>query len=82
MLMFVVHFLPGFESEKYFLTIVDDYTRWCQVLPITLKSDCNELMKHFILSAEIHFSAQGFKVVAVRTDNGKEFVNNYQCILL
>lgn len=68
--------VPGLVSEKYFLTIVDDFTKWTQVIPLNLKSECNALMKNFILSSENHFSSQGFKVVTVRTDNGGEFCNN------
>lgn len=65
--------IPGLDSERMFLTIVDDYSRWTRIIPLVSKADVGSYLKNFILHAENHFSNRGLKVVAVRTDNGTEF---------
>lgn len=67
--------IPGFAAEKYFLTIVDDFSRWSQIIPLNTKAETNAYFKNFILTAENHFSSRGLKVSQVRTDNGTEFDN-------
>ena len=66
---------PGFAGEKYFLTIVDDFSRWAHIIPLNTKDETNAYFKNFILTAENHFSSRGLKVSNVRTDNGTEFDN-------
>lgn len=67
--------IPGFAAERYFLTIVDDYSRWVQIIPMNTKSETNAYFQNFILTAENHFSPRGLKVSQVCTDNGTEFDN-------
>lgn len=67
--------VPGLTSGKYFLTIADDHTKICQVILLNMKSECNDYMKQFILSAENRFSSQGLKFVSVRTDYGGAICN-------
>lgn len=62
--------IPGVDSERLFLTIVDDYSRWTRIIPLVSKADVGLYLKNFILSAENHFSDRGLKVAAIRTDNG------------
>ncbi|OUM56098.1 hypothetical protein BVG19_g5809 [[Candida] boidinii] len=64
---------PGMNTERYFLTIVDDFTRWTYAVPIHNKSDVAQILQDFITASETHFSSRGYKVVAIRTDNGGEF---------
>ncbi|OWB54143.1 hypothetical protein B5S27_g5796 [[Candida] boidinii] len=61
------------NTERYFLTIVDDFTRWTYAVPIHNKSDVAQILQDFITASETHFSSRGYKVVAIRTDNGGEF---------
>ena len=67
--------VAGIGLEKYFLTIVDDFSRWTQIVPLEVKSDCNNAVMNFIKTAENHFSGKGYKVSKIRTDNGTEFCN-------
>ncbi|TID31301.1 hypothetical protein CANINC_000106, partial [Pichia inconspicua] len=68
--------IPGVSGERYFLTIVDDFTRWCSIIPLATKAQTATALKEFVTQVETHFSSSGFKVAAVRSDNGKEFCNN------
>ena len=65
------------DGSKYFLTIVDGYSRFVYVKLLKTKSDATNAMKDIIVHAETKFASSGkvFKVGAVRTDNGGEFVN-------
>ncbi|TID30591.1 hypothetical protein CANINC_000822, partial [Pichia inconspicua] len=68
--------VAGISGERHFLTIVDDFTRWCSIVPLNTKAQTATALKDFVSKAENHFSSKGFKVAAVRSDNGKEFCNN------
>ncbi|GFW51932.1 retrovirus-related Pol polyprotein from transposon TNT 1-94 [Trichonephila clavipes] len=64
-----------FESQggnKYFLSIIDDYSRKVTVFPIRNKSDVFHTFIRFQKRAERFISK---KVIAVRTDGGLEFCN-------
>ena len=67
--------LPVLVLKNIFLTIVDDFSRWTQIVPLEVKSDCNNAVMNFIKTAENHFSGKGYKVSKIRTDNGTEFCN-------
>ena len=68
--------VKGTNDEKFFLTIVDDYSRWTHVIPIQKKSDTVQLIKSFIQTAENLFASKRFKAAILRTDNGGEFCND------
>lgn len=59
---------------KYFLGIVDDYSRWLTTVPLKNKSDAPNAILNYISSAERQL---GVKVVNIRSDNGLEFCNQY-----
>ncbi|GFX53309.1 retrovirus-related Pol polyprotein from transposon RE1 [Trichonephila clavipes] len=59
-------------SNKYFLSIIDDYSRKVTVFPIRNKSDVFHTFIRFQKRAERFLSK---KVIAVRTDGGLEFCN-------
>ncbi|GFW23633.1 retrovirus-related Pol polyprotein from transposon TNT 1-94 [Trichonephila clavipes] len=59
-------------GNKYFLSIVDDYSRKVTVFPIRNKSDVFHTFIRFQKRAERFLS---IKVIAVRTDGGLEFCN-------
>ncbi|OWB54148.1 hypothetical protein B5S27_g5803 [[Candida] boidinii] len=65
--------VPGLATERYFLTIVDDFTRWTHAVPMIHKSDTAGLIKDFIAKCETQFSSSRHRVVSIRTDNGGEF---------
>ncbi|GFV26440.1 retrovirus-related Pol polyprotein from transposon TNT 1-94 [Trichonephila clavipes] len=59
-------------GNKYFLSIIDDYSRKVTVFPIRNKSDAFHTFIRFQKRAERFLSK---KVIAVRTDGGLEFCN-------
>ncbi|GFW04927.1 retrovirus-related Pol polyprotein from transposon TNT 1-94 [Trichonephila clavipes] len=59
-------------GNKYFLRIIDDYSRKVTVFPIRNKSDVFHTFIRFQKRAERFLSK---KVIAVRTDGGLEFCN-------
>ncbi|GFX97790.1 retrovirus-related Pol polyprotein from transposon TNT 1-94 [Trichonephila clavipes] len=59
-------------GNKYFLSIIDDYSRKVTVFPIRNKSDVFHTFIRFYKRAERFLSK---KVIAVRTDGGLEFCN-------
>ncbi|GFU91336.1 retrovirus-related Pol polyprotein from transposon TNT 1-94 [Trichonephila clavipes] len=59
-------------GNKYFLSIIDDYSRKVTVFPIRNKSDVFRTFIRFQKRAERFLSK---KVIAVRTDGGLEFCN-------
>ncbi|GFY24974.1 retrovirus-related Pol polyprotein from transposon TNT 1-94 [Trichonephila clavipes] len=61
-------------GNKYFLSIIDDYSRKVTVFPIRNKSDVFHTFIRFQKRAERFLSK---KVIAVRTDGGLEFCNKY-----
>ena len=66
----------NFKSDKYFMTIRDAYLRYYHVMHLKNKSDAPEELITWIKRTENHFSTRGgFRVGAIRTDNGGEFVN-------
>ncbi|GFU11016.1 retrovirus-related Pol polyprotein from transposon TNT 1-94 [Trichonephila clavipes] len=59
-------------GNKYFLSIIDDYSRKVTLFPIRKKSDVFHTFKRFQKGAERFLSK---KVIAVKTDGGLEFCN-------
>lgn len=59
--------LQGF---KYFLTIVDDYSRNTWIYLLKTKSDARPCMLKFIQHVQTQFDS---KIKIIRTDNGQEF---------
>jgi transposase InsO family protein len=64
--------IEGRKGERYFISIIDDYSRRVAVYPIREKSEVPEILKRHINRAERFI---GYKVKAIRSDNGTEFVN-------
>lgn len=61
------------SGHRYFLTFIDDLTRKTFIYFMKQKSEVFELFKDFKSFVE---KQTGCKVKILRTDNGKEFVNN------
>jgi transposase InsO family protein len=63
------------DNAKHFLTIQDDSTRECWVFLLTTKDEALPKYKAWVTAAEAEHSAAGHKVLAVRSDNGGEFIS-------
>jgi hypothetical protein len=59
-------------SERYFLTVVDEYSSYCEVIPVQQKSSIAQELIAVIERWERQCDA---KVKVVRTDRGTEFLN-------
>lgn len=61
---------PSLLGHKYFLTIIDDKSRYTWIIFLKLKSKVSNHIKQFISMVETQFSV---KVKGIRSDNGPEF---------
>lgn len=62
----------GRKGERYYLSIVDDYSRRAAIYPLVSKYDVYNTLKLHIERAETYLNS---KVKAIRSDNGTEFKN-------
>jgi hypothetical protein len=60
------------SGAHYFLTIVDDYTRFTWIFLMKFKSETQGLLKLFITFVHTQFNCQ---VKNIRSDNGLEFIS-------
>nr|XP_016488070.1 PREDICTED: uncharacterized protein LOC107808097 [Nicotiana tabacum] len=65
--------LPTTDGSKYFLTVVDDYTRFNWIYLLKLKSDVSTMLQKFIAFVRTQFDKL---IKVIRTYNGTEFVNS------
>lgn len=66
------HKVPTHSGARFFLTIVDDFTRCTWVFLMRYKSDSQNILKSFINFAYTQFQAT---VKEIRVDNGSEFMS-------
>ena len=64
--------VEGTEGEKYFLTVVDDFSRHVEARALSHKSKVPQAVKEIINYWELQHK---LPVKAVRSDRGGEFVN-------
>lgn len=64
--------IPSLGNPLYYISFVDDATRYCSVIFLKLKSEAAEAVIHYITKLETQF---GCKTKFIRTDNGGEYVN-------
>ena len=64
-------FVPTIDNCKYFLTIVDDFSRSTWVYLLKHKSQTQSVLEQFCNLVETQFAK---RVKVVRTDNGTEFI--------
>jgi hypothetical protein len=62
--------IPSISGFKYFLTIVDDKSRFTWIYLMKLKSETSILIQNFVKMIHTQFNA---KVKCIRSDNGNEF---------
>lgn len=60
------------DGSRYFLTFIDDYSRYLYIYMLEHKDQVPETFKEFKDMAE---RQTGEKIKVLRTDNGKEYVN-------
>ena len=60
-------------GARYFVTFIDDKSRWLSVYPIAHKSDSFSSFQHFRNTAETH---TGRKIRQLRSDGGGEYFSN------
>lgn len=73
--MDIVGELPveGAEGERYFLSVLDDYSRACEVRALSSKTQVPQAVKDII---QLWENQTRHTVQVVRTDRGSEFVNH------
>jgi hypothetical protein len=65
--------ISAINGAKYFLTIVDDFSRTTWVYLMQFKSDVSTYLKHFFAMVKTQFKCS---IRKIRTDNGLEFFNH------
>jgi IS30 family transposase len=65
-------------GNRYFVTFIDEYSRYCTVFGLKLKNEVVSAVKHYISIFERQL---GLAVKAIRTDNGGEFLGPFQNLL-
>ncbi|GJW47725.1 putative ribonuclease H-like domain-containing protein [Tanacetum coccineum] len=70
--LFGPNFMSGLMHKKYWLVVIDDYSRFTRVFFLTTKDETSEILKNFIKEVE---NLLDKKVKIIRSDNGTEFKN-------
>lgn len=65
--------VPSFSGAKYFLTIVDDFSRNVWIFLVKYKNDASTCLMNFCKMVETQFTKN---VKRIRCDNGGEFTSN------
>ncbi|GBN43432.1 Retrovirus-related Pol polyprotein from transposon TNT 1-94 [Araneus ventricosus] len=65
--------VTGRNGERYYLSIIDDFSKKTSVYPLREKSEVFRVFKNHVSRAERFI---GRKVKCIRTDNGSEFAND------
>jgi len=64
---------PSINNNKYFLTILDDYSRYGWVI---FTENKNDVFNKFIIWYNKIYNSLNINIKAIRSDNGKEFQNS------
>lgn len=81
--------IPSLGGSRYFITFVDDFSRWIVVHTMKKKSDSLSMFKKYHMYAQVHTGNKVGKVnfikcsqksskeiKSIRTDNGGEYISN------
>lgn len=60
------------DSKRYILTILDDYTHFTVIYLLKNKHEVSELIKEYVEQVEVKWRS---RVVKIRCDNGREHCN-------
>ncbi|MCO5560594.1 hypothetical protein L7F22_014209 [Adiantum nelumboides] len=63
---------PSVGSSLYFVTFIDDFSRFCWVYPLKAKSDVFAIFQHYVSMVE---NETGCKVQTLHTDQGGEYMS-------
>ncbi|MCO5610117.1 hypothetical protein L7F22_064352 [Adiantum nelumboides] len=63
---------PSVGNSLYFVTFIDDFSRFCWVYPLKAKSDVFAIFQHYVAMVE---NETGCKVQTLRTDRGGEYMS-------
>ncbi|MCO5588517.1 hypothetical protein L7F22_042474 [Adiantum nelumboides] len=63
---------PSMGNSLYFVTFIDDFSRFCWVYPLKEKSDVFAVFQHYVSMVE---NETGCKVQTLRTDRGGEYMS-------
>ncbi|MCO5563862.1 hypothetical protein L7F22_017512 [Adiantum nelumboides] len=63
---------PSVGNSLYFVTFIDDFSRFCWVYPLKAKSDVFAIFQHYVSMIE---NETGCKVQTLRTDQGGEYMS-------
>lgn len=66
--------VPSVRGFKYYLVILDDYSRYIWLFPLHYKSDVKSTLDHFTSYVHTQFNVV---IKTFRSDNGGEFINQY-----
>jgi histone deacetylase 1/2 len=69
----------SFSGYKYYLVLIDDFTHFTWTFPIRQKSDVFHILRSFLAYTKTQF---GLPLLALQTDNGREFGSNALRLLL
>ena len=62
--------MPSKDGYKYYISFVDNFTRYCWIFPLTLKSEALDTFKHYKLLVEKQFS---LSIKTIQSDMESEF---------
>ncbi len=65
--------VPSMGNSRYFITFIDDYSRYHTVYALKSKDEALQKFKEFAEKVENRF---GYKIKGLRSDNGGEYVSN------
>lgn len=68
--------IPSAAGSLYFISFIDDFSRYVTVYFMNKKSEALKCFKEYKSLVENH---TGYKIKAMRSDNGKEYINNEFC---
>jgi len=63
-------FVPSYSGYRFFLTIVDDYTRFTWLFLMKFKSETRASLTNFLAHFYTHFNTN---IQNLRSDNGQDF---------
>jgi len=63
--------IPSIHGHKYFLTIVDDYSRHTWIFSLKQKSEVVKVLKNFVVFVPTQFETT---IKIIRSDNETEFL--------
>ncbi|MCO5581903.1 hypothetical protein L7F22_035792 [Adiantum nelumboides] len=63
---------PSVGNSLYFVTFIDEFSRFCWVYPLKAKSDVFAIFQHYVSMVE---NETGCKIQTLRTDRGGEYMS-------